>query len=355
MKRLIALLCVLATLLCAFASCGASQAAVMQVGEASVTAAQYSYWLSCYKYLYLVQFKELGIRDTKNGWAEEYENGESYGEAFLRQIEGDIARRLAASDLLHSMGYRMPDSDKALIEGYLDDVFMYDEEADRDACYGKYGATEKDVAHIAVLEAEYDVLFKTLFGEKGANIYSLPEYSEAVKDYYEKHCRLVLLMYVPKETDTSELDRAVEEGTVSREGFLRYLETLEDADDMGTSEYKDGVYILDNGNYYNYTAFASYPELMQVMFRAEEQECVSTKTETGTYYVYRRSLPEARFSYLHAENKDIFSGMAYYFAQDIYFGLLNDHAENVVKTEHFVPVELWAVPSNDEYNIVKMV
>ena len=93
---------------------------------------------------------------------------------------------------------------------------------------------------------------------------------------------------------------------------------------------------------------------MQVMFRAEEQECVSTKTETGTYYVYRRSLPEARFSYHHAENKDIFQGMAYYFAQDVYFGLLNGHAEKMEKTEHFVPVELWAVPTNDEYNIVKM-
>jgi hypothetical protein len=349
-KKIIAAL--LALLLLAGAVLGTgckSSPAVITLGSVTVTEDVYTYWLSCYKYLYLSRYMDLGIRDTEEGWGEIYREGKSYGEVFRDSIEQDLRRRIAAAALFDANGLSLSAAARQEIAAKMDDVFYYEENADRNAAFGKYGTDEAGARQVAVLETKYDLYFTALFGSDQSKIYD-EVYREEADAYYEKNVRRVKVIFVPKGTDCADLSDAM--STMTERDFEYYAEKYNDDEMLDLSEFPDGLYLLDDADY-NRSSLIEFPEMLQIALRAKERECLSTATAEGTYFVYRCMLPED--GYRDEANAEMLSEFAYYCAHSIYLDHLNEKLKEITVLPECPALPMHEILTNREYNVVAMI
>ena len=348
-KKIIALVLALLLLTSAVLGTGCSSSpAALTLGSVTVTEDVYAYWLSCYKYLYLSNFMELGIQDTEEGWNTVYKEGKSYGEVFRDAIEQDLRRRIAASALFDENGLVLSASARQEIVSVLDDVFYYEESADRNAAFGKYGTDEVGARQVAIFEKKYDLYFTALFGADQSKV--LEEvYREEADAYYEKHVRRVKVIFVPKGTDCSDLADAMP--TMTERDFEYYAEKYHDEATLDFTEFPEGLFLIDEADYTR-TSLIEYPEMLQIALKTEERQCLSTATAEGTYFVYRCLLPEG--GYRDEANAEMLSEFAYYCAHSVYLEHLNEKAKEIEVLPTCPALPMHEILKNGEYNVVKM-
>ena len=65
----LAIILVLSILGAVFSDYLIAQPTVYALGGADLHEDVYRYWFACFKYVYQVRYKELGIEDTEEGWS----------------------------------------------------------------------------------------------------------------------------------------------------------------------------------------------------------------------------------------------------------------------------------------------
>ena len=348
-KKIIALALALLCLASAVFGVGCkSSPAALTLGSVTVTEDVYAYWLSCYKYLYLSNFMELGIQDTEEGWNTVYKDGKSYGEVFRDAIEQDLRRRIAASALFDENGLVLSSSARQEIASVLDDVFYYEEGADRNAAFGKYGTDEVGARQVAIFEKKYDLYFTALFGADQSKVLE-ETYREEADAYYEAHVRRVKVIFVPKGTDCSDL--AADMPEMTERDFDYYAEKYHDDATLDFTEFPEGLFLIDEADYTR-TSLIEYPEMLQIALRSEMMQGLFTSTSEGTYFVYRCLLPEG--GYRDEANAEMLSEFAYFCAHSIYLDHLNEKAKEIEVLPACPALPMHEILKNGEYNVVKM-
>lgn len=350
MKKLVALLLALCLLALPLFGCSGA----LRIGSTAISEEEYTYWISCYKYLYLSRFKELGIEDTPEGWGREYEDGKSYDQVFSEEIQKAISYRIAAAELFYNTNdYTLTEAQQNAVLAKIDGMFYYEEEdADRDALLAPYGTDEAGVRRIAAYEMAYRTLFEKWFGADGSGVMHA-RYQGQIDAYYQKKCRRLQVMFVSYDSPlaASKMDLQFRNGIQSEEAFLDLAEQYNDKDRVNTAEHPAGLYLLDDVDYTQST-LAAHPELLRLRLEAQMDTCVRTESDDGkgVYYVYRCPLEER--AYAEPIYKEAFREFPYFCAWEVYLSLLEETVTEMKKGEAYESLRLADIPTNKEYNII---
>ena len=289
----VALLLVLALLLTAlFYSISLAPAAYDFEG-ATLREDVYHYLFACFKYVYLVRYKDLNISDTPAGWAAIGEDGKSYESAFGEVIREEILLRFLAASLFDSSGYRLSDADYEELNALIDelDTEAYGE-VGFDALQEAYGIGKSAVKQAALYEKKYEALYEGLFADS-ATVYS-EAYREALSEFYKKSYYRYNMIYVADalgEEHRTRLEAALADG-VTEEEFTLLEASYSTAENKVTSGiYPNGIYLYAGESYES--AFS--PALLAAFQAADEVgKVVSRRSDgnDGTYYVMRYALDE---------------------------------------------------------------
>ena len=320
---MMAALLALSLLVTGFALVLTASPVVYSFGGAKLREDAYSYWFSCYKYIYQIRYRDLGIKDTYEGWMEKGEDGLSYEESFRKMIDERIRLRFVAASLFDSEGYSLSESDRetlnALIEEFKTESFG---EIPFEVLEKTYGIKKSAVKQTALYEQKYAALYKQLFSDPIA-IYSVT-YREALETFYKTYYFRYNIIYVKDEAgaDTIHtLESALwpEEGTVTEERFTELEAEYTDENSLHMDKNMDDIEISGNVEYDAATANWGGDWRMPKYTEFEElvEECTWIWTAQNGVEGYRVTgpngnsifLPAAGFRYYNSEEVEPTSGI----------------------------------------------
>lgn len=313
-----------------------AQPTVYALGGADLHEDVYRYWFACFKYVYQVRYKELGIEDTREGWSKTGQDGRTYEEAFFEVMDDEIRLRFVAATLFDNQGYRLSDADYDELNTLIDE---FSEEQYGDVAFDilkkTYGVTKNAVKETALYEKKYVSFYERLFSD--ANAIYAAEYRGALEAFYEKYFYRYNMIYVEDslgESHISTLEAALwpngNTGVscvsgVTEETFTQLERDYTLGDGVTSGNYPNGIYLYAGESYTN--AFTS--ELLSAFRAADEVGKVVKKrnaADNGTYYVMRYALDKEPYLSEDAKVKACFSKLPTYAGLTLYRDMLRKEA-----------------------------
>lgn len=330
---MLALVLVISLLCAAFSDFLIATPIVYQFGGAALHEDAYHYWFACFKYVYQVRYKELGIADTEEGWAQKGEDGRSYEDAFYEVIDDEIRLRFVAASLFDSQGYRLSNAGYDALNTLIDDFSEehYGEVAFR-TLKQTYGIGKNAVKRVALFEKKYVEFYERLFSDKNA-IYAA-EYKTALAEFYEKYYYRYNMIYVEDslgKTHIDDLEAALfptDGAPVTEEQFTLLERNYTLGDGVTSGNYPNGIYLYAGESYTN--AFSA--ELLSAFKQADEIGKivkVRNAADNGSYYVMRYALDKEPYLSENAKVKACFNKLPTYAGLTLYRGMLRKEAEAI--------------------------
>lgn len=297
----VAMLLVLALLLTVLLVGRSTASAVYDFEGATLREDTYHYLFACFKYVYLVRYKNLNISDTPAGWAVVGEDGRSYEEAFSEVVREEILLRFLAASLFDANGYRLSDEDYESLDTLIDelDTEAYGE-VPFEALAEKYGIGKNAVKQAALYEKKYQALYRGLFADP-QTVYSAA-YRESLSEFYKNNYYRYNMIYVTDavgEEHRVRLEAALADGVTEEEFTALEASYSTTSDKITSGIYPNGIYLYGGESYTN----AFTPALLSAFREADEVGKVVKKRSDdgdGTYYVMRYALDEEPY---RSENK----------------------------------------------------
>lgn len=327
---------------------------VMRYGGSTLREDAYSYWFSCYKYQYLVAYKNFGIEDTEAGWAVQAEDGKSYGEAFKAAIDKEIAMRFVASALYDATGATLSESALSSLEGVIADMEDYSYGEDMyDALKESYGIRKAQLKRVALYELKYKALLSYLYGADYSGVYGA-EHKDAVESFYQTHYKRFSFVYLSDESGADEqasLRKNIAEG-IDETDFAEW--EREYSEQPISEKYPDGIYLYD-GLPYADVFFDGLLSAFHALENAGDTVEIRNETNSGSYFVMRYSLPKEAYLSTDEGVKKSLGGFAEYAARALYREELEAHLADVEASDALIAAyTLPAVKKEKDYNVVNL-
>lgn len=328
---------------------------VMRYGTGALREDAYSYWFSCYKYRYLVAYKQLGIEDSELGWAEiDPQSGKSYDEAFKEAIDKEISLRFIASVLFDKATVSLTDTELAYVESTLEGMEEYSYgEPVYEILEERYGVGKRELKRVALYELKYKALLSYRFGSDFGGVYS-EEHRLDLEAFYRDHYKRFNFVYL-SDKDNAKAQKDLREFIASGITEAAFTEwEREYSESPVTESYPNGIYLYD-GMSYN-TRFSE--ELLSAFYSLEVGDTAEVRNakDDGTYFVMRYELDEA--PYLSSDKKIALSleGFAEYAARSLYREELEECLADVEAVDELVSKYTpKTVEKEKDYNIVDLI
>lgn len=278
---------------------------VVSLGATGVTQPMFDYYLASYKYDFLIQYKEDGLRDMGNSWRALSSDGvRTWEERFYDEFEESLARRIAAASLFDA-SYSLSAKSRDEINERMRIV------TDANGGKGKtgellarYGCDTGDLRRILTLDYKIEMLYTILYGTDGSG---LPD-GLLEKTYQEEYARVKTVFI-----RTKAKEGAQELGAEALEDATRRIATLEEylADGMNEQEFlslqsqfnedKEGAQKCPNGFYFSMLlgeeAVNAYgASVIEKAISMKAGEFAMVEGTYGTYLLYRMSNPVGAYA-----------------------------------------------------------
>lgn len=358
----IAALLALAVLLTGLVMIFTAAPTVYSFGGARLREDVYSYWFSCYKYVYQVNYRDLDIEDSEAGWAQPYRDGMSYEELFRERIDERIRLRFIAASLFDSQGYTLSESDREALDALMEELETESfGEVPLDVLEKTYGIGKNAVKQAALYEQKYEALYKQLFSDASV-IYS-DAYRDALKSFYETYYlryNCILIKDDAGDAQISALEAALfpaDGARVTEETFTALEAEYTDENFKVTSgNYPNGIYLYAGESY----ARSFDAELLSAFSEAAGSDGIGkivkkrNAEDNGTYYVMRYALDDAPYL-LDEKWVDVcFGDLPSYAGIAFYHDLLREELASLKTHEAHANHSVANAVSCKYYNIVQL-
>lgn len=362
-RRMLAAALALLLTLSALVGCSPKGDVVMELGDASITANMYAFWLARYKaffvYYYMNNQESAEMWDTVMS-----EDGKTLNETFTDYVKDNARTYVSSLYLYDQYGLKLSESAKLEIEADL---------AELASAAGGKTALNADLANFAVnydilkeiytIEAKVNQLQDYLFAEDGPNAIT-----DAQRDAYftENYARIEHIFistgakyqmdedggYVTDENNqpiTVELTAEelaaqkakadeVEAKLTAGEDFATLLPTY--TEDTATTQYPNGYYFTRTSSYVT--------EVIDAAFAMEENSWQMVESDLG-YHIIRR-LPLEEKAYESTASADFFTDFENNLEVQTFTAVMAPYMEDVVVYDEVADLySLKSVNANYQY------
>ncbi|MBR2951471.1 MAG: hypothetical protein IKC43_00670 [Clostridia bacterium] len=290
---------------------GRDEALVVSLGETGVTQKMFDYYLASYKYEFLVQYKEEGLRDMGNSWRSVSSDGtRTWEERFYDEFSEFLARKIAAASLFDA-SYSLSGDSRTEIGDRLQSVIKANGgKAKTNELLARYGCDTEDLRRAVTLDYKCAMLYGVLYGTDGSG---LPD--GLLEETYQKEYARVKTVFIRTKgklsdgTNAPMSEEALEDAERRIAALQAYLDdgmdekeflSLQEAfnEDEAAESYPNGYYLSKH---------VYYDEILTERALAMKAgEFAMVEGEYGTYLLYRMSNPFG--AYAQESNAEWFRG-----------------------------------------------
>lgn len=333
----------------------------LRYGGALLREDAYAYWLACYKYEYLVAYKQLGITDTPSGWEKtDPSSGESYGESFKAAIDREIAMRFAASVLFDKASASLSAQDLAHIEETVREMaeeYTYGLSAKK-TLRERYDASVRTVKRVALYEAKYAALLLYRFGEDYSGVFA-EEHRAALDAFFRAHYTRYGIIYLSDGENAenilalqADIDNGISESEFAE--WEREYSELRASDAPLSEAYPNGIYLYD-GMRYDRGLLLELSDEMRSLAAEGDTLTVRNEKGTGSYFIMRYTLDEAPYRSTDEKVQASLTGFAEYAARALYRAELEECLADVSwEREVSDAYTLAGIATEKDFNIVDL-
>ena len=278
---------------------------VVSLGTAGVSEDVFRYYLASYKYEFLVQYKEDGLRDMGDmdeGWRSISSDGVRTWEArFYDEFSDFLARKIAAAALFDA-SYSLSATSRKEINTRLQSVIEANGgKAKTNELLSLYGCDTEDLRRAMTLDYKGAMLYQVLYGTDGSG---LPD--GLLEESYQKEYACVKTVFIRTkgklQSDGTNQELTAEE----KEDAERRIATLESYLEDGMDEkeflalqeqfnedevadaYPNGIYLSKNSIYDE--------AVIEKSLALKAGESAIVRGEYGAYLIYRYQNPVGAYA-----------------------------------------------------------
>lgn len=323
MKRFNRILCgMLALILClgCMAGCSSRGEVVMELGNQSITANMYAFWLARYKAFFVYYY--MNNEESSEMWEMAVdESGKTLNETFTDYVKDNARTYVAALYLYDQYGLELSDTDKQQIEDDMAElVASMDGKTALNAELANYAVNYDILKEIYTIEAKVNQLQSYMFADGGPNALTDAQRDTYYQDNYARIEHIFVstgAKYQMDETGAYVTDENGEPITVeltaeelaaqkakadevvakltAGEDFAALLPTY--TEDTATTQYPNGYYFTRTSSY--------VAEVIEATFEMADNEWRCVESDIG-YHIIRR-LPLEDKGYSLSVNADFFT------------------------------------------------
>lgn len=363
LRRLLAAAIALLLTLTALAGCSPKGDVVMELGNASITANMYAFWLARYKAFFVYYY--MNNQESNEMWDMVMsEDGKTLNETFTAYVKDNARTYVSSLYLYDQYGLKLSDTQKLEID---------DDLAELTSAAGGKTALNADLANFAVnydilkeiytIESKVNQLQSYLFAPDGPNAITDAQRDKYFTDNYA-HIEHIFIStgakyqmdedggYVTDENNqpiTIELTEAEKaekkqkaDEVVNRLSigwdFATLLSTY--TEDTATAEYPGGYYFTRTSSY--------VPEVIDATFAMEENSWQMVESDLG-YHIIRR-LPLEEKAYTDTASADFFTDFEKNLQMQTFTDLMAPYMADVVVYDEIADLySLKSVNANYQY------
>ncbi len=328
---------------------GDSSAAVLTLGDVTISENVYHFWASSYKGDFLYRYED--VKNTEEFWKSELIDGISAAEYFDTVILENIQYTMVCMHLFEEYGLVISASEKQSIQDRISDYLKEYAQGNRNLfnqVLGEYGVNAKLLEKIYIDDAKVSKVYEYLYGEDGQT----PLTAEQLEAYYQEnyvHFQMIFInnkyrnktdsngKYITDDSGlvlTEELDedtkaqrdaaiQKVQEGLAAGETFADLYETYSEL-----KAYENGYY-FSTGTTYNDKI---YYDLIQKARTMEPEETATVEGDYGTCIIQKLELNEGAWE--DKENSDFFDSYKDTVGDTVFREFLREYFDDItVDTE----------------------
>ena len=335
------------------------------------------FFISYYKNRYVASLSNSGVAnacDSPAFWDSKTENGESYGELFVKSTEAYL-RQLVCANYLFDNYSSFSSSDKARVDSAVDELLQYRADGNVDSLNEqlvRYGFDYNTIKKAAKILYKASAARDVIYGDDGKNV---AKDQQICEEYLSKYTHVYLILirtetkYVTDEegkypdtvplsdTEKAERSRRIEE-------ISSYITALQEGGDVQMSpelfkhfiaEYDDFDETLAEHGYYFHpnsqdtAIFAEnlYPQIIETAYSTDIGGYSKVSTDIGVWFIYRAEVEASAYTLSSLSNcfADFYSDAATY-SFDI---VLSELGKDVTFTEKYSSINPISVPYNYMY------
>ncbi len=324
MKRFNRFFCaVLAMLLClgGLVGCSSRGEVVMELGDQSITANMYAFWLARYKAFFVYYY--MNNKESAEMWemVVDEATGKTVNDTFTGYVKDNARTYVASLYLYDQYGLKLSDADKQQIEDDMAElVASMDGKTALNAELANYAVNYDILKEIYTIEAKVNQLQAYMFAEGGPNALTDAQRDQYYRDNYARIEHIFISTGAKYQTDETgayvtdengqpiaveltEAELAAQKAKADEvvakleagEDFAALLPTY--TEDTATTMYPNGYYFTRTSSYVT--------EVIDATFAMEENAWQRVESELG-YHIIRR-LPLEDKGYAQAANADFFT------------------------------------------------
>ncbi len=341
---------------------GDSSAAVLTLGDVTISENVYHFWASSYKGDFLYRYED--VKNTEEFWKSELIDGISAAEYFDTVILENIQYTMVCMQLFEEYGLVISASEKQSIQDRISDYLKEYAQGNRNLfnqVLGEYGVNAKLLEKIYIDDAKVSKVYDYLYGEEGKT----PLTAEQLEAYYQDnyvHFQMIFInnkyrnktdsngKYITDDSGlvlTEELDadtkaqrdaaiQKVQEGLAAGEAFADLYETYSEL-----KAYENGYY-FSTGTTYNDKI---YYDLIQKARTMEPEETATVEGDYGTCIIQKLELNEGAWE--DKGNSDFFDNYKDTVGDTVFREFLREYFDDItVDTEAIAAYSIAAVTPN---------
>ena len=336
--------------LAVFLTCFAlfSKKTVMKYDSYRITEDMYQYWLSDYKQKILRDYPD--VRDSEAFWTSPTATGISYEEHFTNIIDVYVKRKLSASVLFDSLGYKLSSEARTEIENILTENIEYVSGGDKEkfeTVLSKYGIDYNGYKNTLIYDYKELYLYSLLYGSGSSGV-SAEELNEFFNAFYFRVKIIIIRTDFDYERNSDSSPKTDENGEYIKKYYteaeskekkdkISEMKALTDAGKMNEEDFEQ-YYNVDNrdwnaGAYPNGYYLSSYSEydkqIKNLVFGMNINEIKYLDFDGYTCFIKRYANVENDYSSDEYKDSEWFDNFYSNAAQYIYYKLLDSYAENI--------------------------
>ncbi len=275
---------------------------VVSLGAAGVTQPTFNYYLGAYKYEFLIQYKEDGLRDMGNSWRSVSSDGvRTWEERFYDEFSEFLARKIAAAALFDNAYSLKSDSREEINDRLQIIISANGGKKATNEILARYGCDTEDLRRAVTLDYKGAMLYQILYGTDGSG---LPD--GLLEETYQKEYAHVKTVFIRTKgklqsdgTNEAMSAEALEEAERKIATLQAYLDDGMDEkeflalqeqfnEDEIAKSYPNGIYLSKESVYDE--------EVIEQALAMKPKQFALVSGEYGAYLIYRMDNPVGAYA-----------------------------------------------------------